>query len=90
MIKLVIKYKARLEPVHIFELHAFGDLLGSTMTKMIINYDPYACGSWVYKSELVHFINLLCRTEMERGFQQNFYMQNLVGLEDEDIILKCS
>ena len=64
MVKLVVKYKAQLEPVHIFELNALGDLLGNTLTKMVINYDPYICGSWIYNCELIHFINYLCGQSM--------------------------
>ena len=57
LVKLVMKYKAQLEPVHILELNAFGDLMGNIFTKMVINYDPYVCESWFYNSEVVHFIN---------------------------------
>ena len=64
MVKLVVKYKNQLEPIHIFELNTLGDLLGSTFTKMVINYDPYVCGSWFYNSDLVHFINYLCVQSM--------------------------
>ena len=57
LVRLVMKYKAQLEPVHILELNAFGDLMGNIFTKMVINYDPYVCESRFYNCEVIHFIN---------------------------------
>ena len=59
LLKLVMKYKAKLEPVHIFELNTMGNLLGNSMTTMIINYDPYFCDNLIYNCEIIHFINYL-------------------------------
>ena len=64
MVKLLVKYKTQLQPVHIFELNTLGGRFGSFLTKMIINYDPYLCGSWFYKCELIHFINYLCNQSL--------------------------
>ena len=58
-LKLVFKYKTKLEPVHIFELNTIGNMLGSSITTMIINYDPFLCVSPIYNCELIHFINYL-------------------------------
>ena len=81
MVKLLVKYKTQLQPVHIFELNSMGDLLGSTITKMIINYDPYVCGNWIYNSDFIHFINFLCRSEyMYINGNKNFFNPTRRGL----------
>ena len=75
MVKLVVKYKAQLEPVHIFELNAFGDMLGAPITKMIINYDPYLCVSKFYNCELIHLINYL--------FKQSLSLDMAIGKDNQ-------
>ena len=74
MVKLVVKYKAQLEPVHIFELNAFGDMLGAPITKMI-NYDPYLCVSKFYNCELIHLINYL--------FKQSLSLDMAIGKDNQ-------
>ena len=59
LLKLVIRYKDKLEPVHIFELNTMGNLLGNSITTMIINYDPYLCDNLIYNCKIIHFINYL-------------------------------
>ena len=61
MVKWVVKYKTKLEPVHIFEMNTMGDMLGCTTTKMIINYDPFLGKCWFYKCQLIHLLNIFSK-----------------------------
>ena len=56
--------KDKLEPFHIFELNTIGNILAGTITKMIINYDPYICSSWIYNCAIIHSINYFCTQSM--------------------------
>ena len=43
-------------------------MLGASILRMVINYEPFICGSWIYNSKIIHFINYLCKQSINFDF----------------------